>query len=586
VKSALFACDGAVPGRRWAKEEWPARHELNSSVGGNMRLHLTELSTAIHVPLNSAVLDLVTIASYCYAADQSIRRGGEADIYGDDWSRRLGLAIPVFQPDLWSSEPVLSGLATLLQYMTEDRWEFEFVSKKQDVQGMIPLPRKSAADRIDSVALVSGGADSLCSVIDAIRSENLRLAITSHISPGPVSARQRELVTELRGRTGETLPHVSCYISRSKTDAPEPSPRSRAFLHASLGVATALGMGAVEVRLSDNGVVSLNLPINAQLVGARASRTTHPRTLWLLNRLITTALGSESPRVTNPLAFLTRAETLDLLVGTEFRSLVAKTISCSRTRNLPAHRPHCGVCTQCVSRRFATEAAGFQAEDPADGYQVDILRDELTEENNARTVVLGFVRFATRIASFQDLDLFEAFPELTDAVLDDDTQPDRTINRYIAMLRRHSASVTGVAEAKLREAAPALVAGQVAAGSLLAALPSVPPEGPSLAAGTTPAAPAVIDFSASDDYRSIRWRGRDYALTTNQAIVIQELHESWVAHRPYVAQVKLLDLLGTPNGRLRDSFRRSPLWGDDALIISPRRGIFCLNLPSAREVPG
>lgn len=41
----------------------------------------------------------------------------------------------------------------------------------------------------------------------------------------------------------------------------------------------ALAVGRDSLRVYENGVVGLNLPLVGQLVGSRASRTTHPRSL-------------------------------------------------------------------------------------------------------------------------------------------------------------------------------------------------------------------------------------------------------------------------------------------------------------------
>ena len=108
-------------------------------------------------------------------------------------------------------------------------------------------------------------------------------------------------------------------------------------------------------------------------------------------------------------------------------------------------------------------------------------------------------------------------------------------------------------------------------------------EGPS-----TPAIPQKSDampkadepFTASVDYRSIRWRGKSHSLTTRQAQVVQMLHEAHLAGIPELSGVQILERVGAPNSRLRDSFKASDLWGTGKLIIQgSRRGLYRLNLP-------
>ena len=55
--------------------------------------------------------------------------------------------------------------------------------------------------------------------------------------------------------------------------------RSRFFLFAALGMATAIAFGQKRVSFYENGVVSLNLPPVGNVLGTRATRTTHPQTL-------------------------------------------------------------------------------------------------------------------------------------------------------------------------------------------------------------------------------------------------------------------------------------------------------------------
>src|SRR5262249_59597755 len=80
--------------------------------------------------------------------------------------------------------------------------------------------------------------------------------------------------------------------------------RTRSFLFASLGVAAASELGTPPVLLADNGVVSLNLPISGQLVGALATRSTHPSFLRLFNALVADALPGNvelrNPRCSPP----------------------------------------------------------------------------------------------------------------------------------------------------------------------------------------------------------------------------------------------------------------------------------------------
>ena len=75
-------------------------------------------------------------------------------------------------------------------------------------------------------------------------------------------------------------------VNKQRTHERDRTQRSRGFLYASLGVAAAAALKVREVLASDNGHVSVGLPINGQVLGSMASRTTHPRFLFLMNRLV------------------------------------------------------------------------------------------------------------------------------------------------------------------------------------------------------------------------------------------------------------------------------------------------------------
>ena len=75
------------------------------------------------------------------------------------------------------------------------------------------------------------------------------------------------------------------------------------------------GLGAIVARIFDlwrirfyeNGVVSINLPISPQVVGGRATRTTHPQVLNGFAEIFST-ICQKPFAVENPFRWLTKAE--------------------------------------------------------------------------------------------------------------------------------------------------------------------------------------------------------------------------------------------------------------------------------------
>jgi hypothetical protein len=96
--------------------------------------------------------------------------------------------------------------------------------------------------------------------------------------------------------------------------------------------------------------------------------------LFQMNGLLR-LLWNEPPVVSNPLEERMRAEVLEILKRNDVSALLQATNSCAATRGLPNETPHCGVCSQCVDRRFASLAAGLADHDRARHYAKDLFRD-------------------------------------------------------------------------------------------------------------------------------------------------------------------------------------------------------------------
>jgi hypothetical protein len=78
----------------------------------NVRLRMSDISRRLLRNVPDVLVDLLEVASYIYAADAAIARGGKTDAQmGASWRRKFRFVIPVRQPDLWSSSAVLTALA-------------------------------------------------------------------------------------------------------------------------------------------------------------------------------------------------------------------------------------------------------------------------------------------------------------------------------------------------------------------------------------------------------------------------------------------------------------------------------------------
>ena len=108
----------------------------------------------------------------------------------------------------------------------------------------------------------------------------------------------------------------------------------------------------------ENGVVSVNPPLAGDVLGGRATRTTHPRVLRGLEALFS-ALLDRPIQIRTPLQWLTKSEVVLKIREAGMADLLATTNSCTRPRIWTKNRKHCGVCSQCIDRRFAILAAAI-----------------------------------------------------------------------------------------------------------------------------------------------------------------------------------------------------------------------------------
>ena len=94
--------------------------------------------------------------------------------------------------------------------------------------------------------------------------------------------------------------HVPVLVTRRESlRVQEYTQRSRSFLYAALACTVARLFANSKVRFFENGVVSINLPISEQVVGARATRTTHPLVLGaVFVKFFSAAIGARSKSTT------------------------------------------------------------------------------------------------------------------------------------------------------------------------------------------------------------------------------------------------------------------------------------------------
>jgi hypothetical protein len=119
----------------------------------------------------------------------------------------------------------------------------------------------------------------------------------------------------------------------------------------------------MEINVPENGLISLNVPLDPLRVGALSTRTTHPYYMARYNELLRN-LGIDA-YLNNPYAFMTKGEMARQCRDQTFlRQHAENTMSCSSpqsTRWNPdlneEQSIHCGRCVPCLIRRASLFAA-------------------------------------------------------------------------------------------------------------------------------------------------------------------------------------------------------------------------------------
>jgi hypothetical protein len=229
----------------------------------------------------------------------------------------------------------------------------------------------------------------------------------------------------------------------------EHTQRSRSFLYIAIGATIAEMLGQSSVRFYENGVISLNLPICAQVVGGKATRTTHPRTIRGFEALLS-LVSDRRFQIDNPFQWKTKSEVAELIAKAGCADLIAESISCTHTKDITNKQPHCGYCSQCIDRRFAVMAAGQEQHDPLTQYRMDVFTESRSRHdhvNEDKTLFANYLERANEAGTVSGaLQFLKQFPEIARALKYVEGDPGAAVQRCYEMYRRHSGEVNRVVE--------------------------------------------------------------------------------------------------------------------------------------------
>ncbi len=421
------------------------RLEIDKNPVG-IKLRVSQLNHQLVAGLPDRALDLLEIAALAYGVDAAVSRGGSVDQQmGRKWHRRIIVEMPVRDIGFWRTEEAVQSLEETLMFLSGDRFEFEF-SRKVDPEAERSRFFKFDVEsswRASRVMMFSGGLDSFAGALEEIADQRQRVALVSHFSATKIAPVQRSLQKALAEKFGEdSCRHVPVQVQMTGDSLKEGTHRSRSFLFAVLGAITAQAFGCDRVSFYENGVVSLNLPPVGNVLGTRATRTTHPQTLTRFTGFFRLVFDG-GVRVDNPFFWRTKTDVVETISRLGMKDQIAHTRSCADVHNQTKQHVHCGRCSQCIDRRFAVLAAGLGRFDPEEAYRVTLLEDTRNGVVDRETA-LSYVRNARAFEHMAPETVERLFPVVLDAVGHLDNPPNIALEMISQLLKRHGAAVSGV----------------------------------------------------------------------------------------------------------------------------------------------
>lgn len=513
TRERLILCGSVADKELRSRDLQPLRLQLWGP-DRNVRLKIADVRERLWRDLPERLLDLIDIATYVYTADQAIPRGGSGvEAFGEEWRRDLHFRIPVRCPEVWQSDPVHQALIETLSFLTEDRYAFTFerLHHTPQRQGYLDFGADAFGGQIEEVVLFSGGLDSLAGALQEAVLEHRQVLLVHHRSSPKLSRWHGRLLSKLQRKARRVTPmHVPVRINKKKALRGEYTQRSRSFLYMALGATLARMVGLQRLRFYENGVVSLNLPLLSEVVGARASRTTHPRVLQGYGRLL--SLLTEQPfTVENRFLWQTKTEIVQLIAELGCGPLIRYTTSCAHTWEMTSRQRHCGTCSQCIDRRFAVLAAGQERHDPLGGYRIDPVLTGAPSRTSQR-LLATYVELASKVGRWSVPEFFAHFGEASRVLRHLPGESQQTAAQLHELYVRHARSVTQVVDMLIGRHAAALRERQLPPGSLLRLVCAAPADhgtnGAPVVVKTETAAVHPNLFRRSGPAWEVRFKGR------------------------------------------------------------------------------
>jgi 7-cyano-7-deazaguanine synthase in queuosine biosynthesis len=320
---------------------------LRCEIGEHVSFSTESLESYFFARWEPLAYDALLVAAAAEFADRTQRRPAHA------WEREFHLAIPVHDPDQWNDRRVADTLHDVLNFLTGDRWRFEFYKRSapasQPQQGLLAINAG-----VEAVIPFSNGLDSRA--VAGLMTRDLgdklvRIRLGARVQDGEGLSHQREAFT--------SVPHK---VKSGEQRFVESTVRSRGFKFALISSLAAFLANARQIVVPESGQGALG-PALVPVGHAYEDFRSHPLFTGRMEKFVKALLGIEV-RFVFPRLWYTKAETLKAFVdGCDQPASWSGTWSCwqqNRQVSVNHKKRHCGICAACLLRRLSVHAAGLE----------------------------------------------------------------------------------------------------------------------------------------------------------------------------------------------------------------------------------
>jgi hypothetical protein len=371
--------------------------DVDTNVSSDVIINTKQLFKSLKLIPEQKSLDIWLFSVYIHLIDNLLPRN---EIAVDNWLREINVKIPVSDSLVWNSNS--NSIIDALNFLTGDEWNIEFyqLGNKYFCNDELELEEDI---NIEKVCLLSGGLDSLAGAINLINSDNDILFVSHFDGAGAIDGEQENIFEELERSVNDKKLYLSqfhVYPSNNLFYSADSNQRARSILFLGFALFHAINFNVNEIVLPENGLISINLPLNESRTSSNSTRTTHPYFIKKLEQFIFQVGINIS--IVNPYQYKTKGEMLDECLDKNLLNLlINKTISCSHyKRRGPWTRKvginNCGYCIPCLIRRASIYRYNNLATIERYGVDLNAIELKLDTTSKISTDIFALINFLNK----------------------------------------------------------------------------------------------------------------------------------------------------------------------------------------------